>query len=192
MQRAAIGVRMHSGWGVLVAVAESAGIIERCRIDVISDDRDARQRGNQPYHRAAELGVANAEKYLAEYTVETERLAREAIGKAIAEMKKRGYHITAAALLLPSARKLPPLPQILASHPLIRTAEGELFRATIRRACESLGVPVLGLVSVSSQITLRRSSAPLLPLFSERLRPLEDRSARPRRLITRLPPWARA
>lgn len=145
MQRAAIGVRMHSGWGVLVAVTKSAEIIERRRIDVVTDDMRARQRGNQPYHRAAELGIADAEKYLAEYTVESDRLAREAIGKAIAEIKKRGYHITAMALLLASGRKLPPLPQILASHPLIHTAEGEFFRETVRRASESLGIPIVGL-----------------------------------------------
>jgi hypothetical protein len=145
MQRAAIGVRMHSGWGVLVAATPSAEIIERRRIDVISDNMKARQRGNQPYHRAAELGAVKAEKYLAEYTAETERLAYDAIGKTIAEMKRRGYEITAAALLLGSGHKLPPVPQILASHPLIHTAEGELFRETIRCACESLGVPVLRL-----------------------------------------------
>ena len=51
----------------------------------------------------------------------------------------------AAAVLLASGRKLPPLPQILAAHPLIHTAEGELFRDTIRRACELLNIPAMGI-----------------------------------------------
>jgi len=83
-------------------------------------------------------------KNLAEYTAESERLAREAISSTLAGLKSRGYEIIAVALLFSAGRKLPPLPQILASHPLIHAAEGELFCQTIRRSCESLAIPVFG------------------------------------------------
>jgi len=144
MKRAAFGIRMHSGWGILVVATGSAEIIDRRRIAVISDDMNSKHRGNQPYHYAAELGLPSAEKFLADYTAATDQLARAAIANAIRELKIRKYQITAAALLLASGRKLPPLPQILASHPMIHTAEGEFFRETVRRACESIGLPVTG------------------------------------------------
>jgi hypothetical protein len=166
MERAALGVRMHSGWGVLVAVTESRDIIERRRLDVITDDMRAKRRGNQPYHRAEELGLQEAEKYLAEYTAESDRLAREALSNTVTELKSRGYEIVAVALLLSARRKLPPLPQILASHPLIHTAEGELFRQTILCSCESLTIPVFGLtereLEICAKVSLGASSSRVL------------------------------
>ena len=145
MKPAAIGLRMHSGWGVLVAASESMEIIERRRIDLIGTDVYAQHRGNQPYHRAAEIGGQKAEKYIAEFTAACDDAAHGVIGQAIADLKLREYKVIAAGLILASGRKLPPLPQILASHPMIHTAEGELFRQIVRRACESLELPVLGL-----------------------------------------------
>jgi hypothetical protein len=146
MQRAAIGIRMHSGWGVLIAVSESRAIVDRRRIEVIADDLHARHRGNQPYHRAAELGGAAAEQFIAEYTAASDLVAHKILSRTVAELNARGYEVAAGGLLLASGRKLPPLLQILASHPLIHTAEGELFRQIIRRACESLRIPVFPLV----------------------------------------------
>jgi hypothetical protein len=59
-------------------------------------------------------------------------------------LHSRGYRVAKAALLLASGRRLPSLSQILAAHPLVHSAEGELFRETVRQACESLSIPVLG------------------------------------------------
>src|SRR5579864_4501348 len=64
MKRAAIGVRMHSGWGVLVAVSNRASIvevIERLRVAITSPGTPA---ANRPYHFAANLGLPEAEKFL--------------------------------------------------------------------------------------------------------------------------------
>jgi hypothetical protein len=132
MKRAAFGIRMHSGWGVLVAVSEDIEVIDRRRIVVT---KDVGPRSNQPFHHAEELGLPKAEAFLAKYRSESERLAREAIETAIKDAKVHGYRIAAAALLLASGRPLPGLPQILASHPLIHTAEGELFREVVSSAC---------------------------------------------------------
>ncbi|HWY68459.1 MAG TPA: hypothetical protein VNX88_07320 [Terriglobales bacterium] len=139
MKRAALGIRMHSGWGVLVAVSEAIEIIDRRRIVVTSDDGP---RGNQPFHHAEELGLQKAEGFLAQYRAESEHLAREAIEAATKQITARGYKVTATALLLASGRSLPALPQILASHPLIHTAEGELFREVVSNACATLKIPV--------------------------------------------------
>ena len=56
----------------------------------------------------------------------------------------RHYRIVGCAMLLASGRALPPLPQILASHALVHTAEGEFFRKVVRKACERCGIPVVG------------------------------------------------
>jgi hypothetical protein len=132
MKRAAFGIRMHSGWGVLVAVSEGIEVIDRRRIVVTKDDGP---RGNQPFHHAEELGLPKAEAFLAKYRSEAEGLAREAIEAAFKDAEVHGYRIAAAALLLASGRPLPALPKILASHPLIHTAEGELFREVVSSAC---------------------------------------------------------
>jgi hypothetical protein len=49
------------------------------------------------------------------------------------------------AILLSSARPLPNLDEILASHALVHTAEGEFFRQTFRHAFENLEVSVIGI-----------------------------------------------
>lgn len=139
MKRAALGIRMHSGWGVLVAVSEAMEVIDRRRI-VVTDDNGP--RGNQPFHHAEELGLSKAEPFLAKYRSESERLALAAIEAATKEIVAKSYDIAAAAILLASGRPLPALPQILASHPLIHTAEGELFRDIVASACQMLSIPV--------------------------------------------------
>jgi hypothetical protein len=142
MKRAALGVRMHSGWGVVVAVSGDANrieVIDRRRITTT----DPKAPGaNQPYHHAASLTLLESEKYLAECADISERLACEAVGELMRELDGRQYQVVGSAVLLASGRPLPSLPKILASHPLIHTAEGEFFRNAIRKACEDLKIPV--------------------------------------------------
>jgi hypothetical protein len=142
MKRAALGVRMHSGWGVLVAVsgdAKSLEVMDRRRI-VITDS--GIPGANQPYHHAANLGLPESETYLANCASVSERLALAAIGEVVRELDGRHYRIVGSAVLLASGRPLPSLSKILASHPLIHTAEGEFFRNAIRSACERLKISV--------------------------------------------------
>jgi hypothetical protein len=142
MQRAALGFQMHSGWGVLVAVSQDANavtLLDRRRIVVA----DPEERGAiQPYHFAAQLESAAQEKHLARCAELSCRLAAAAIAEVIRELDERHCHVVGAAILLASGRLLPPLPQILAAHPLIHTAEGEFFRQAVREACEGLQIPV--------------------------------------------------
>lgn len=53
--------------------------------------------------------------------------------------------LKSAAILLSSARPLPDLEEILASHALIHTAEGEFFRQAFRSAFEKLRIHVKGI-----------------------------------------------
>ena len=152
MKRAALGFRMHSGWGVLVAVsaeAHSVEVLDRRRIVVTDQETPG---AIQPYHFAASVGPGNvgrpklgfleAESHIAQCAAVSEGLAVAAIADVARELEGRRYRIVGSAVLLASGRPLPPLVKILAAHPLIHTAEGEFFRNVIRQACERLKIPV--------------------------------------------------
>ena len=145
MQRAAIGIRPHSGWGALVVVAASPGAVDvvvRRKVVITAPDT---QGANQPYHFAQGQSLAEAKRYLAECAAASEQLAWEALGETIEEARSHKKVVTTCAILLAAGRSLPELPKILASHPLIHTAEGEFFRQSFRRAGERLKIAVTGI-----------------------------------------------
>src|SRR5215813_8112803 len=144
MKEAAIGVRVHSGWGVLVAVSDNDGepaIVERKHITII----DSATRGTkQPYHFVESFAIEDAESHLSACASASQKLARAAIDGILHSLRRRDNKVVGCALLLASGRKLPSLPDILASHALIHTAEGEFFRRLFRDAFDQLHVPVTG------------------------------------------------
>jgi hypothetical protein len=145
MEPAAIGVSVHSGWVAMVAIAGGQGaeeILLRRRVAII----DSKVAGAaQPYHCVAKKEIHTAEKHLTRCASESGRLAFEALSRLSTELQERGFMLTSAAILLSSARPLPALEEILASHPLIHTAEGEFFRQVFRAAFEKLKIPVSGI-----------------------------------------------
>jgi len=142
MKPIALGFRMHSGWGVLVAVsgdADSPAVVDRRRIVVMDP---ATPGGNQPYHYAAELSPEKAGQHLEKCGALSDSMSQEAIRQACAELSERNYRVVSSAVLMAAGRSLPSLLEILASHPLIHTAEGEFFRRSVINACERLKIPV--------------------------------------------------
>jgi hypothetical protein len=144
MKRAAIGLRMHSGWGALVAVShdvDTVEILERRRIVVI----DPKVPGTkQPYHFSARLEFPEAEKFLNKCFVSSLKLALVAIRESAESLRERQYSVAGAAVVLASGHTLPPLAKILASHASIHTAEGGFFREAVWKACQCLDLPVTG------------------------------------------------
>ena len=133
---------MHSGWGVVVAVSgdpDSLKIVHRSRVDVIDTSLPG---AKQPYHYAAELPLEKGKQHISSCSVLSEAIALTAIREALQELEERQYQIKSAAVLMGSGRALPSLAQILVSHPLIHTAEGEFFRSAVIKACIELRVPV--------------------------------------------------
>lgn len=167
-KRAAIGIQMHSGWGVLVAVAygDSVEILDRRRIVVVDP---AMPGANQPYHHARmQLERQNlevAERYLASCASVSEKLATKAIEEVVADLRGRGYRAAGAVVLQGAGRPLPALPQILASHPLIHTAEGEFFSKVVTKACERWKIPVKNIrrrdLEQHTKITFGKAAAQL-------------------------------
>lgn len=144
MKRAAIGVRMHSGWGALVAVSNSAGtveVVERRRVPITIPGAPG---ANQPYHFVESFELPEAEKFLADCFTTSRGLASAAVRDVVEELRGRQYDVAGAAILLASGRPLPPLAKILASHALIHAAEGDFFREAFSNACESLDLFVTG------------------------------------------------
>jgi hypothetical protein len=89
----------------------------------------------QPYHTAEKIPIGDAIKFVRDVEKESRELALAGIREAQQELADLDYKVSGLGLLLASGRKLPKLDRILASHALIHTADGELFRDSLRHAC---------------------------------------------------------
>jgi len=142
--RTALGFRAHSGWAAMVAVAGSIDaprILERRRI-VIADPEMPGSK--QPYHAAAELSFPQAETLVQQAIESSRALALEAMSAAVNSLRSRGHEVARAAVLLGSGKPLPPLEKILTSHPMLHTAEGEMFRDVLVWAAKECHLHVTG------------------------------------------------
>jgi hypothetical protein len=134
-ERAALGFRAHSGWAVQVVLGgplESPVVVERRRIEIA----DPTMTGSkQPYHAAEGLSLQDAETLVNACTERSVQLASAAVEAAIWDAERKGYRVSTSGIVAGSGKAVPALGKILASHPLLHTAEGELFRNAITRAC---------------------------------------------------------
>jgi hypothetical protein len=140
---AACGLRVHSGWAALVAVAgplAAPAVLARRRIELV--DR-AVPGGNQPFHAARLLSLEAAQQLLGQSLDGATRMARADLAVATGELRRQGHDLIACGLIQSSARPLPALGAVLASHALVHTAEGELFRDALAAAAGGQRVPVL-------------------------------------------------
>ena len=166
--RAALGFRAHSGWAALVAVAgtvRAPTVIERRRIELALPEIP---RPVQPYHAAQNMDLKAAEKHVRRFTDEARLLAQRALGEVITDISGAGYQLVGCGIPLGSGRAAATLEATLASHPLLHTAEGELFRGAIIRASEHFHLPITG---VRERDLMARGAAELaIPLTELQLR----------------------
>jgi hypothetical protein len=142
-QAVALGLRAHSEWTAVVAVAGSPIepiVLERRRIDT-ADDRLAGSK--QPYHAARELSDERAAILIRRCRESSRLLAIRAVSALVTQIRESGFTVVGAAVLLASGRPLPPLAAILRSHALIHTAEGEFFREVLLAASEHCSLQVM-------------------------------------------------
>lgn len=173
----AIGMRAHTGWAAVVALAGPADapeVVAKRRLEMASTfDEGA------VFHQGRGLPLARAEAFIQSSEERFLRLAREALAGLASELRAAGYEPVASALF-GGARALPPLVSILKSHALVHAAEGELYRRVLLLASEACGIPA------------RLLSGEALPAATRALR------AHPRRLAAQLAamgtasgrPWA--
>lgn len=135
---------MHSGWGVVVCISGSSAapeIVDRRRIVIIEPTMAG---AKQPYHFVESLGLEEAERHLQKCAAISQPLAVQAIRAILNALGAQNYRVLGCGMLLSSGRALPALPNILASHALVHTAEGEFFRKVVREACEQCRITVMG------------------------------------------------
>jgi hypothetical protein len=142
MKKVAVGFRVHSGWTAVVVVSLEKGmpvVLQRMRLQMV---KTFSYSYRQPYHTAEKMELAEAEEFVAGVREEAEELAYAALHELKMKLKRLQWQLNGGCLLLASGRALPEFAKILASHALIHTADGELFRGAIRGACARCGVRV--------------------------------------------------
>jgi hypothetical protein len=155
MHRVALGIRVHSGWGALVAVSlESAciAILDRRRISITGTTDSG---ASQPYHAARNLPCPEAETFLANAFAAAHTTASSGLRHVMDDLKSQESRSIGCVILMSSARPLPPLEKILAAHPLLHTAEGVFFREAFAKACESNKLPVTRIKERDLDIALK-------------------------------------
>src|SRR5579872_4318351 len=98
---AALGLRAHSGWAVLVAVCGESAIM-RCRFDIAGTNIP-----KQPFHAAAEMEISDAERIIRNAERGAVKMAVSAVKRAVAHLGGEGYTVRRAAVLLGSGKPLP-------------------------------------------------------------------------------------
>jgi hypothetical protein len=128
----------------MVAVAgtiDAPRVLERRRIAIA----DAELPGSkQPYHAAAELPFPKAEALVRKAIESSRGLAMEAMEAVVKGLRAQGHEVAGCGIVLGSGKALPALEGILASHALIHTAEGEMFRDVLVWAAQEHRLKVTG------------------------------------------------
>jgi len=139
-RQAAIGFRVHSGWAAVVAVCVEKGepvVLARQRVHLVETFT---YEFRQPYHTAEKMLIGQAREFITRTQGEARRLAYRAIRELASRTQEQGVKLTRCGLLLASGRPLPALEKIVASHALIHTADGELFREALLHASARCGL----------------------------------------------------
>lgn len=142
----AFGLKAHSGWAALVAVAEERGaltVAARRRLELI-DPADAHW-SKQPYHAAEGLDPDEARDVVARGIAAARQIAARELRAAVEELQNEGRKVAACAVLLGAPMPAWSVDEILAVHFRMHKAEGELFRNALVRAAEACRIRFVGI-----------------------------------------------
>jgi len=146
MKRVAFGFRVHTGWAALVAVQgpvrlDAPVIVDRRRVEMME--------GGKPeapafvYHAAAKLPLKSAEQLVQRAAELAKSHASAAVESAMRELSQAEHTVVASGIVAGKRPvELPSLEKILAAHPLIHLAEGELYRQAVIAASQGLKLSV--------------------------------------------------
>jgi len=145
MALAAVGFRPHTGWSVAVVLAGSPSsprLVDRRRVELA----EAGDRSSVfVFHSAAQGDPRAAAARVRAATEEAEAHAIRALAQLKADVAIAGHQLVAGAVIVGSVRTLPPLAELLKSHALIHSAEGELYRRVLASAGDAQGLFLLTL-----------------------------------------------
>ena len=146
MAKLALGLRAHSGWAVLVALASTKGeleVVDRRRIELI-DPGDAFW-AKQPYHAAEGLEPGDARDIVKRGIASARRLAVRELRAAVRRAREAEHEIAACAVLTSDPMPEWSVAEILAVHFRMHKAEGVLFRDALARAVETCGLRLVAI-----------------------------------------------
>jgi hypothetical protein len=126
---------------VVAGKIDAPQVLERRRIVIADPDMPG---SKQPYHAASELPFPEGEALIRNAIESSQALALEAILASVKALRSQGHEVAGCGIVLGSGKVLPALKGILASHALIHTAEGEMFRNVLVWAAREHGLPVTG------------------------------------------------
>jgi hypothetical protein len=118
-----------------MVVVTTAAVVERRHVNLAGSGPP---RTVQPYHAARRLDLRDAEQAIERAASRARELAGSAIRAALEE-----HNIVGCGVGHDPHQQRPPLAKILASHPLLHTAEGLLFRTAIADAAAECGLMVV-------------------------------------------------
>lgn len=141
MSGLALGVARHNGWAWFVTVAgsgEDFEVVDRRRVMLIDADQP-----RQPYHHEAlRVSPREAERLLGAVRASVHRNSAVALRDTLRDLAPRGG-VALLAIDGPPHRALPErLADILASHQLVHTADGEMYRSLLIEEAVALGLGV--------------------------------------------------
>jgi hypothetical protein len=135
VKTAALGFSVHTGWAVMAAVSgplTSPTLLHRGRIDIAPGTESG-----HVFHVAAELPAGSAQGHIEKCLKFSKGAARSALSATLRSLAGRAK-VVAACVVTNNARLPESLDSILASHMLIHSAEGDLFRRAILEASKAL------------------------------------------------------
>ena len=138
--RVAIGIREHSGWGVLIAVStgDAAPVLAiRRRIILLSNGLPG-----QPFHAAAGMQLDEARTLVRAAAESARDCARAAIEDVQAELRVAGHDVAACGVGIGMNPITAPFERVMASHALLHASEGDMYRDAVADAADDLGLPV--------------------------------------------------
>jgi hypothetical protein len=139
--RLAFGLKVHSGWAALVAVAEREAeldVVERRRLELV--DAADRAWAAAPYHAAAGLDPAEAEPLVARAERAAAARAEQALAAALAARRAHGDAVVACGVLVGAGRPPGSVAALAAVHVRMHQAEGALFQQALLGAAQGLGL----------------------------------------------------
>lgn len=153
MDDTAVGISIHTGWAVVVAVtgmAPAVEVLHRERIPLVDPALP-----RQVFHAAADQSPAAAAQLIRRVERSAEVHAHQALDAVRLAIHGQGHRLAAMALCS-EPRELPAdVTMILTNHARIHAAEGELYRAALELAAERHGLPILQVAAnrVGSTVT---------------------------------------
>jgi len=131
--RCAVGLAVHTGWAACVI---AGGGFERPRIELREHFELLGDLDRFVFHRAAEMRPDAAKAFVA-------RAARDARAAALSALRQAtaGRELLACAII-GRTDPMPPLAEVVLSHPMMHTAEGMFYRDALREAAKAAGLDV--------------------------------------------------